>query len=302
MARTRTAETVGEFLPRFLHSFAGKKKYQEHLVFLRWPDIVGEMLAAHVKPVRFDFRTLFLCADAPVWAQELQYMLGTLRDKINGYVGAELVREIRFGAGIGRKRVAFSAPLVEKATWQPPEERERQRAETACGVVEEERVRAAAARAMAQSLARTRQEAAAGGGACLRCGAPGGGKARLCPACVRQRRKEKRAALRRILEEKPWIRYHEAAKLLDVSPDFVLSERRRLVQAWASRLTIKDDIGEEEKRLAMLFASLPPEALTEEKVRQVMHRLRFDLRPDWEKAKAEKTLRRPKIRPFSSRR
>ena len=52
MARTRTAETVGDFLPRMLQSLAGKKKYQENLVFFRWPNIVGDMLAAHVQPDR----------------------------------------------------------------------------------------------------------------------------------------------------------------------------------------------------------------------------------------------------------
>ena len=59
MTRTRTAETVGALLPRFLKSLPGKKKYQENLVFFHWRDIVGDVLAAHVTPVRLDFRTLF---------------------------------------------------------------------------------------------------------------------------------------------------------------------------------------------------------------------------------------------------
>ena len=291
MARTRTAETVGDFLPRFLKSLAGKKKYQENLVFLRWPHIVGETLAAHVQPVRFDFRTLFLTADAPVWANELKYMLGTLRDKINGYVGEELVREIRFGAGSGRRCAVHTEALSAKEDWEPPEEKERQRAEKACDEVADERVKEAAARAMAQSRARRRQAAALGGGLCQRCGAPGGGRERLCPACQRRRREEKRIALRRIFSETPWLRYHEVAKLLDASPDFVLAERRRLAQEWAGRLTQREGIGDEEKKLVMLFAAIPPAELTEEKARQVMTCLRFDLRPDWGKTPEEPSRR-----------
>lgn len=301
MARTRTAETVGDFLPRMLQSLAGKKKYQENLVFFRWLNIVGDMLAAHVQPVRLDFRTLFLSADAPVWANELKYMLGTLKDKINGYVGEELVREIRFGSAAGRKRPSFKERSLTKERWQGPKKEERQAAEEACGAVADESVREAAARAMAQSLARTRQAAAAGDGACRRCGAPGGGTSRLCPACQRQRRQEKQDALRRILSERPWLRYHEVAKLLDVSPAFVMAERRRLVQEWASRLTFRDIIGAEERKLVMLFAAVSPGELTEEKARQVMGRLRFDLRPDWDKARAASGLRRRPVRAFRRR-
>ena len=60
----------------------------------------------------------------------------------------------------------------------------------------------------------------------------------------------------------------------------MLAERRRLAQEWAGRLTQREGIGDEEKKLVMLFSGVPPAELTEEKARQVMTRLRFDLRPD----------------------
>lgn len=298
MKRTRTAETVGAFLPRFLSSFAGKKKYQENFVFFHWADIVGDVLAAHVQPVRLDFHTLFLAADAPVWANELTYMRGTLRDKINGYVGEELVREIRFGPALGRRRVFSPAPAVKREGWQGPDEGEKQAAQAACEAVADDRVRDAAARAMAQSLARRRQATAAGDAPCRRCGVPGGGTRGFCSACQRQRKEEKRIALRRILSERPWLRYHEVAKLLDVSAAFVLAERRRLAQEWAGRLTRREEIGEEEKKLVMLFSTISPNELTETKARQVMTRLRFDLRADFTKAAREKTPRRYVFRAF----
>ena len=297
MTRMRTAETVGALLPRFLKSLPGKKKYQENLVFFHWRDIVGDVLAAHVTPVRLDFRTLFLTADAPAWAHELTYMQGTLKDKINRYVGDDLVRDIRFGSA-GGKRCAFSPSSVAvRAKWQGPDEGEKKAAEAACGAVDDERVRRAIARAMAQSLARRRQAMEAGEVPCRRCGVPGGGVRGLCPACQRARAQEKRRALRRLLSERPWLRYHEVAKLLDASAAFVLAERRRLAQEWASRLTWREEIGEAEKRLVMLFSVISPDELTDEKVRQVMTRLRFDLRPG-EKASREKAPRRYFLRTF----
>jgi hypothetical protein len=38
------------------------------VVFTRWVDVAGELLAGHVEPLRLDGSTLLVIADHPTWA------------------------------------------------------------------------------------------------------------------------------------------------------------------------------------------------------------------------------------------
>lgn len=279
MARTNTVEAAGDFLPRFIGSLAGKKKFQENFVFFHWEKIVGSMLAAHVKPMRLDFRTLLLAADTPVWANELRYMERSLIDKVNGYVGEELVKAVRFSSSNGRTWPASLKKKLAPKTWLAPEEEEKKQAADICAAVQDSEVQDALARAMAQAIARQRQAIAAGGEICPRCGALSAGRS-LCPSCERRERQEKRRHIRRLLLSQPWLRYHEINKAVPCSPDLAMAARWELAQELSSRVIMGDETSDDARRLAMLVASLTPEKLSAEKLHQILRRLRFDLRPN----------------------
>ena len=116
-ARAKHTEKVTEILPRFVSSLGQGKTYQTQLLIYYWEKIVGSSIAGHVRPVRMDFRTLFLAADAPVWANELRYMERDLIDKINAFVCEELVKEIKFCSPREKgnvQRCEKEEPLPEK--------------------------------------------------------------------------------------------------------------------------------------------------------------------------------------------
>ena len=92
-ARAKQTEKITEILPRFVGSLKQGKAYNTQLLIFHWEEIVGCSIASHVYPVRMDFRTLFLAADAPVWANELRYMERDLIDKINAFVCEEFVKQ-----------------------------------------------------------------------------------------------------------------------------------------------------------------------------------------------------------------
>lgn len=52
-------------------------------VFSRWPELVGEVIGGHTRPVRIEDGTLLIEVDDPAWASEMEWM------------GEELVRQIR---------------------------------------------------------------------------------------------------------------------------------------------------------------------------------------------------------------
>ena len=116
-ARSKQTERPVNVLPRLAAFLGQEKTYRLHLLKSHWTDIVGETVADHVRPVRMEFRKLFLSADAPVWSNELRYMERKLIDKINAFVCDELVTEIAFCAP---RSEYFSARKREE---QLPEER-----------------------------------------------------------------------------------------------------------------------------------------------------------------------------------
>lgn len=52
-------------------------------VFSRWPELVGDVIGAHTRPVKIENGTLLIEVDDPAWASEMEWM------------GEELVRQIR---------------------------------------------------------------------------------------------------------------------------------------------------------------------------------------------------------------
>ncbi len=63
----------------------------------RWAQIVGPDLAAHVTPESFDpdAGVLVLRADSTAWATQVNFLLGTLRQRLATEVGAGTVTTIR---------------------------------------------------------------------------------------------------------------------------------------------------------------------------------------------------------------
>ena len=130
-------------MPRFINNMKGKKDYQMHLMFYNWEKIVGPQIAMHVKPVRMDFRTLFLNADSPAWSTQLKYMERELIDKINGFVATELVTSIRYTNFITKEKQikkdtndGENEPVIIN-----PEDCDMEKAASACGSIKDDEVR-----------------------------------------------------------------------------------------------------------------------------------------------------------------
>lgn len=51
-------------------------------VFSQWQDLVGEAVAAHVRPLRVDSDTLFVCVDHPAWATQLRHLAPDILDRV----------------------------------------------------------------------------------------------------------------------------------------------------------------------------------------------------------------------------
>lgn len=282
-ARAKHTEKITEILPRFVSSLGQGKAYQTQLLIYHWEKIVGSSIAGHVRPVRMDFRTLFLAADAPVWANELRYMERDLIDKINAFVCEELVREIKFCSlketGNAR-RYEKEEPLPEKII---PKKEEYEKTSSFISEIDNDALRLAASHALAQNFARRRSLREQGWHTCASCDRMVPSEETYCVFCGQQKKEEKENDVRKLLLSQPWLHGYEISRMLGCSSEFVLRERISLLRMFLSRVRQGDETSEDAKRLVMLFTSAKPEDLTEPFIKKSLQRLRFDLLSEYDK-------------------
>jgi predicted nucleic acid-binding Zn ribbon protein len=73
-------------------------------VVARWPEVVGEAVAAHCQPSRLEDGTLHVVADSAAWATQLTYLQGKLLDRLAAECGHGLVLRIQVRTNEGRPR------------------------------------------------------------------------------------------------------------------------------------------------------------------------------------------------------
>ena len=65
-------------------------------IFNHWEDIVGTEIYKKTKPKRITRGTLYVSVSTSIWANELSLMSDKLIEKINSFIGEEVVKSIRF--------------------------------------------------------------------------------------------------------------------------------------------------------------------------------------------------------------
>lgn len=65
------------------------------MVFDRWDELVGSVLAAHSSPVRLVEGELVVAVDDPAWAAEMRFFGGELIARINAAAEEEAVTSLR---------------------------------------------------------------------------------------------------------------------------------------------------------------------------------------------------------------
>ena len=58
-------------------------------VFGHWAELVGASMAAHVRPLRLQERTLIVTADHPAWATQVRHLATDILARVRDACGAE---------------------------------------------------------------------------------------------------------------------------------------------------------------------------------------------------------------------
>lgn len=276
-------EDVRAILPKMINSLGMKKEYKARLIVFYWEKIVGRDIAAHVRPVRMSFRTLLLSTTDSTWANQLMLMQLDIIDKINHFIGENLVKEIRFCN-------AWQEPSAEEDEKDPEPDlgsflrrmqldaAEQQQAEAKCAEVQDDKLRGALRRLCQKQKKLEKLEKQYKWHACASCGALCPPQEVYCTTCAREERHRTEAKVRQILMDMPWARYGDVHAYVPCTAEMVNNQRVRLLQTLAARVPQGDTTSLDAKTLVMLYASIPPQQLTPEKIGRTLYRLRNDLR------------------------
>ncbi len=79
-------------LDGMMKSLRGTDRIQVGGVFGRWDDAVGPQIAAHVRPVRLDQRTLLVEADTATWATQVKFLADTIITRLHDEARVEIDR------------------------------------------------------------------------------------------------------------------------------------------------------------------------------------------------------------------
>jgi len=83
-------------MDRLLRSLKGGDRQTTVTVFSRWAELVGDSVAAHVRPLKLDGGTLVVEVDDPAWATQMKFLEADLLDRLKASGGMSVERiEIR---------------------------------------------------------------------------------------------------------------------------------------------------------------------------------------------------------------
>ena len=85
---------IGDVLGPTLERLGPKNLMTEAKLRKVWPAVVGDAMAVHARPGRLRGSTLHVFVSSDTWATEFRYLAGTVREKLNARLGAEIVTEI----------------------------------------------------------------------------------------------------------------------------------------------------------------------------------------------------------------
>lgn len=289
--RSSDFENLSAILPKMFKSMGLKKQYKHHLLYFYWQRIVGNDIAKNVRPVRISFQKLFLKAANPSWANQIMLMKLELMKKVNSYLGENIIHDICFCKAEPVKDIEEREKEEEKNFLfknifkEKPQKEEISAAENKCREIKDEEIRGKLRFLYVRYLQKEKVLLNSyGWHKCKGCSYICPPEDEYCTACALKNKKEISAKIREFLSEMPWARYSDVYKYISCTAEMVNKERASILQQILGRLKPEDNQSLDARIAAMLYLSLPPEQLTEEKTKQALHRLRYDINRKWRKS------------------
>ena len=90
---------LAELFSESLKKSALAERLREAEIWRIWPEVVGPVVAGRARPLRIIGGTLTVAVSSGPWMQQLRFLGGVMREKLNAGLGEDVVHEIVFRSG-----------------------------------------------------------------------------------------------------------------------------------------------------------------------------------------------------------
>ncbi len=268
-------------------------QYLRHLIFFKWNEIVGEANAKRVKPLRIEYKRLFVYVNDSSWKSNIFAYKSIFIQKINDFVGQDLIDDILFGSPNERPINEIDTSAASKLPKMKSDmlakdiiltDDEIEEAEKSCACIENEELRATLLKTAISRIKLEKFRKQNGWHTCQNCNTLAPPEERLCRDCKLKENETFEKTVMKILMDVPWVTYAEVKNeiantmpqmLGECIPETVESIRGMLIQQICRSLDSKDE--KKIKLLVMLFKGAKPEDMTEALIKKALYELRYDL-------------------------
>ena len=94
--RKSEIQTIGEAMGDMLDVFKIKKKFNQTHIIESWNELMGTAIARQTREIFFKDKKLFVRIDSGALKQELSMHKGMVVEKLNKFIGEEVVKEVIF--------------------------------------------------------------------------------------------------------------------------------------------------------------------------------------------------------------
>lgn len=97
--KMRFPQPLSALLQNELKGLGLADRLREADIWLVWPEVVGAAISSRARPLRIINGTLTVAVSSGPWMQELTFLKGMIREKLNTKLGSEVVKEIVLKSG-----------------------------------------------------------------------------------------------------------------------------------------------------------------------------------------------------------
>lgn len=100
MQKRKSPALIAPVLQTLAKNFGLEKGMAVYALKKKWPELVGETIAAHTEPEKMRFSTLTLRVDGAAWMHELTFLKAEIIQKLNKALGSGSIQTLylRMGA------------------------------------------------------------------------------------------------------------------------------------------------------------------------------------------------------------
>lgn len=94
MSKKKDFERIGIILDKTIKNLGLEHRMKEERILQIWPDIVGEEISKHTRPLYIHKGTLFVGVDNPIWSNEVSLLKEEIKERLNQKTKKEVVKGI----------------------------------------------------------------------------------------------------------------------------------------------------------------------------------------------------------------